>query len=390
MMASREPYPGRKGVTMSNEIQVQVYDQEKIDLITGTIAKGATPDELALFIKQCERTGLDPFARQIYAIQRFEWDSKLRTSVKKMVTQVSIDGFRLIADRTGKYAGQVGPEWCGDDGKWMDVWLKDQPPSAARVGVLRSDFTQPLYAVALYKAYVQVNKEGKVIGRWAVDPAGMIAKCAESLALRRAFPQELSGLYTTEEMSASSNVHIETSVPEVPEYDEGDWSPALMDNYNPPKTTKQSDITKKTNELLGFGDDEKEDAYPVPAPNEDDYSAMSIIKEQLTPLWKTFKYPATEKQVNLVGILTRNFWPDDDVRHAIVNDLFGYELTQETARTIEVAAFIKWLDFKQTVTKGEDGKGIYKYSYPSEVESLLALVYEEYKAVIYGEGLPLE
>lgn len=190
------------------------FDQEKIDLIKRTIARGASEDELALFIEQCRRTNLDPFARQIYSVRRKQWNSHSRAYEDAQVIQVSIDGFRLIADRTRKYAGQVGPWWCGSDGEWKEVWLSDEPPSAARMGVLRHDFHQPLYAIAVFKSYVQTNSYGEAISRWKTDPAGMLAKCAEALALRRAFPQELSGLYTTEEMAQADNpaqVTIETA-----------------------------------------------------------------------------------------------------------------------------------------------------------------------------------
>jgi len=179
--------------------------REVVDLIKRTVCVGATDDELKLFVQVCQRTGLDPFARQIYAV--FRKDDKSPTG-KRMTIQTSIDGFRLIAQRSREYAGQVGPEWCGEDGAWRDVWLSKTPPSAARLGVLRAGFEQPVWAVALWSEFCQVAY-GKPTNLWANLPTVMLAKCAESQALRRVFPQELSGLYSEEEMGQAENAEPE-------------------------------------------------------------------------------------------------------------------------------------------------------------------------------------
>lgn len=199
------------------------YTREELDLIKQVAAPGVSDLEFKLFIYTCKNTGLNPLLRQIYAIRRRQWSDEKWNPEKKsygdweyrMTIQMAVDGLRLIAQRTGKYAGQEGPQWCGKDGVWKDVWTLPEPPVAARVGVYLQGVERPVWGVALYDEYVQTIKAKDGSPRptrmWGDMPANQLAKCAESQALRKAFPAELSGLYTHDEMKMEEPERVAVS-----------------------------------------------------------------------------------------------------------------------------------------------------------------------------------
>jgi phage recombination protein Bet len=174
--------PGQTGFTVKQVAALRQLGVEK-----------ATEGDLAVFFHQCVRTGLDPFARQVYMVGR--WDG--RAQREKYTIQTGIDGYRLIAERTGAYAGS--------DESWVES-DKGHPLSATvTVHKVVAGQVRPFTATAHWSEYCQTTKEGKPMGLWAKMPHRMLAKCAEALALRKAFPQDLAGVYTDEEMSQADN-----------------------------------------------------------------------------------------------------------------------------------------------------------------------------------------
>lgn len=188
VMTSLTPYQAP-----SSPVEIR-FNEEQMKVIKSTICKGATDEELQLFVATCTRTGLDPFLKQIYAVKR--WDSKEKREV--MAIQVGIDGLRLVADRTTKYGGQDPIEWLDTDGVWSEVWTGNgEHPVAARTAVYRKDWSRKAPAVCRWDSYVQTfnsSGEAKLMPNWAKMPDVMLGKCAEALALRRAFPAEMSGV----------------------------------------------------------------------------------------------------------------------------------------------------------------------------------------------------
>jgi phage recombination protein Bet len=174
------------------------WTQEQTQLISSTIAPGCTPDELKLFSYACQRSGLDPFSKQIYAIKRGG----------KMSIQVGIDGLRSVAERSGQLDGSA-TFWIGDTegSQWSDVWLGSKPPAAAKTIIYRKGCSHPFVGVARFQDY----NAGQ--GLWSKMPAAMLAKCSEALALRKAFPADMSSLYTADEMEQAETVTVTATPP---------------------------------------------------------------------------------------------------------------------------------------------------------------------------------
>ena len=168
------------------------------DQIKALKLEEAPEGAVKVFLHYAQRIGLDPFAGQMYLVPyNGKWN-----------IQVGIGGFRTIAERSGEYQGQTKVEWCGEDGQWVDVWLKKENPKAARVGVHRKGFKEPLYAVALWESYAPFfynkdTKQFKLSPMWEKHGPGQLAKCVEALALRKAYPMDLLNVHTREEMESS-------------------------------------------------------------------------------------------------------------------------------------------------------------------------------------------
>lgn len=183
-----------KEVTKIEQQGMITFTPEQVELIKSQIAPKATDDELKLFLYQAQKSGLDPLAKQIYCIHRYQDGSE------KMTIQTAIDGFRVVADRSSDYGGQDAPEYIhGKEGQLI----------AAKVKVYKFRGEQRYLAAegfALYNEYVQKKKDGTPTSMWNKMPYTMLAKCAEAQALRKAYPQDLSGIYTSDEMAQADIV----------------------------------------------------------------------------------------------------------------------------------------------------------------------------------------
>lgn len=181
---------------------------------------GAPHSVIRSYFHVCQTTGLDPFKRQIHLIER----------QGKFTPQTSIDGFRIIRDRSKVYDGDE-TFWCGEDGVWTDAWLKNEPPTACKFVLYVKGRSHPVTAVARWSEYVQTKRDGSVTSMWQRMAAHMLAKVAEALAIRKAFPDDTGGLYTDDEMMQADVIHEDGS----PQPKGRKRSPGIMDLDAPPE-----------------------------------------------------------------------------------------------------------------------------------------------------------
>lgn len=169
--------------------QIVEFTSEKKELLRKTLCKSLTSNnEMELFLHTCTRLGLDPFLKQIYAVKRGD----------TMTIQTGIDGYRLIAERSGRYMPGKEPSFAYDkEGRLFSAtsYVKKLGPD---------NQWHEIACTAIYTEYAPIY-QGKVSGMWKDKGHLMLAKCAESAALRRAFPAEMSGVYTDDEMEQADN-----------------------------------------------------------------------------------------------------------------------------------------------------------------------------------------
>lgn len=194
------------------------------ELLRNTIAIGASDDELKLFLYVCQRTGLDPFTKQIHLVPI--WNSQAGQEVR--VPIIGIDGLRSVAERSGSYVGSDDATFVGE----RDVEITETQTVTENGKKIKKDVKKsikvPQKAVMTVRKIVQgqigtftASAEWeeycpkRVNTNWANKPKIMLSKCAEAKALRKAFPLVLSGLYINEEVEMQKRDAIDVTPPSV-------------------------------------------------------------------------------------------------------------------------------------------------------------------------------
>jgi len=174
----------------------------QIDLFKQEHAVGASDAEVAYFQEVCHQIELNPFLGHIHYVPRRQKNDAGEWA-RVFKPQIGIDGYRVLALRTGRYhGGKRGPEWWQPprdektgEGFWRGEWPWDnRPPIACKVGVLADGVPDAVWATVYWSEMYQRDRDGQPVAMWRQMPRQMLEKCAESKALRTAFADHLVGV----------------------------------------------------------------------------------------------------------------------------------------------------------------------------------------------------
>lgn len=242
------------GIVKAEGQGIDFSKPEMIKTLKATVAQGLSDPEFALFAEHCKGTGLNPFKKEVWAIK----------AGNRLQIMTGLNGYLQIANSHPQF-----------DGMTVEV-DNDQKPSKAICKVYRKDRKYPAEGVALMSEY------GKSTPIWQQMPRVMLTKVAKSIALREAFPQELNGTYTEEEMPSDYKAPI-VKVEAQPEVVESQAQPAMQHQYDlskldPAKHPKAIVLLQKAGAITT---DEKYKLY-WESPTLIDQLNKYLVKEEVT------------------------------------------------------------------------------------------------------------
>lgn len=316
----------------------------------------ASDGDRSVFLHVSQRTGLDPFARQIYMIPRREKVPGTQNWRTKWTIQTGIEGWRVIRDRAERRYGVRGTLsraiWYDGDGGEHKVWVRPDPPAACELTYTVKDsegFETPYTSVLQFREYAQTGNDGQLIAQWASKKSHMLEKCTEADVYRKAFPQDFSGIYLDDAMPQDTPAD------------------AARDGRPRGRVTAGEVIGRGGHETAAAGDStrnqqragtqaprtqdaDEHGADPAPAAAG---AAPSPDAQPLPPL----PARATTGQLSMLGHRLGKLGVDDENRLATLEKLAGHDLGKANQLTQDEAAHIKGLLDRCTDDKGNPDRG---------------------------------
>lgn len=191
--------------SLAEQIERREVSPAQWHTLSKNLYPGANPQSVLMVIDYCKVRGLDPLKKPCHIVPMQVEDARTGQKEWRDVVMPGIYEVRTTAQRTGEYMGHSTPEY----GDIIEFGGVEAPEYCAftvyrwnQAAGQRTEFPVRVY----FREVCGTKRDGKANGRWVKAPRQMLTKCAEAAALREAFPDELGGEMTHEEMADQSNV----------------------------------------------------------------------------------------------------------------------------------------------------------------------------------------